>query len=78
MIVVNTHEAKSTLSKLLSAVENKHEIVRICRNGKPVALLVPAETSTDPLIKHKEIMNVKIAYDPVAPLPEDEWPEECK
>lgn len=37
MITVNTHEAKSKLSKLLAAVEQKGEVGLICRNGKVVA-----------------------------------------
>src|SRR5437763_13396892 len=37
MIMVNTHEAKSKLSALLAAIEEKGEVVVICRNGKPVA-----------------------------------------
>ena len=37
---VNVHEAKTTLSKLLAAVE-RGERVTIARAGKPVADLVP-------------------------------------
>ena len=40
--IVNTHEAKTHLSKLLARVEQGEEIV-IARAGKPVAKLVPAE-----------------------------------
>ena len=39
-ITVNTHEAKSKLSKLLAEVERGGEVV-IARAGKPVARLVP-------------------------------------
>lgn len=44
MEYVNVHEAKSTLSRLLDAVESgaKSEIV-IARNGKPVAKLVAVD-----------------------------------
>lgn len=38
---VNIHEAKTHLSKLLTAVEQGEEI-QIARAGKPVARLVPA------------------------------------
>lgn len=43
---VNTHEAKTHLSKLLEAVEAGEEII-IARSGKPVARLspIPAQTS---------------------------------
>lgn len=39
---VNTHEAKSQLSKLIAAVRAGEEIV-ICQAGKPVARLAPYE-----------------------------------
>lgn len=45
MDMVNTHEAKTHLSKLLERVESGEEIV-IGRAGKPVAKLVPY---TEPL-----------------------------
>lgn len=38
--MVNIHEAKSTLSKLIERVENGEEII-LARAGKPVAMLVP-------------------------------------
>ena len=38
---VNTHEAKTTLSRLLAEVEAGGEVV-IARAGKPIARLVPA------------------------------------
>jgi antitoxin (DNA-binding transcriptional repressor) of toxin-antitoxin stability system len=36
---VNIHQAKSSLSALLVEVEEKGEVILICRNGKPVAEL---------------------------------------
>jgi prevent-host-death family protein len=39
--VVNVHEAKTHLSRLLEAVERGEEVV-IARSGRPVARLVPA------------------------------------
>jgi prevent-host-death family protein len=42
--VVNVHEAKSSLSKLLEAVERGERVV-IARAGKPVADLVPHRKS---------------------------------
>src|SRR5882762_3662915 len=45
MISVNTHEAKSKLSQLLAAAEEKGEVVLICRNGKTAAeLKAPAKS----------------------------------
>jgi prevent-host-death family protein len=40
--VVNVHEAKTHLSRLLERVERGEEIV-VARAGKPVARLVPVE-----------------------------------
>ena len=40
---VNTHEAKTQLSKLLHRVEQGEEII-IARDGKPVARLIPERT----------------------------------
>ncbi|MBF0275817.1 MAG: type II toxin-antitoxin system Phd/YefM family antitoxin, partial [Nitrospinae bacterium] len=39
MITVNTHEAKTRLSELLTKIEQTKETVLICRNGSPVAEL---------------------------------------
>jgi prevent-host-death family protein len=39
---VNTHEAKTQLSKLIAAVRAGEEVV-ICQAGKPVARLAPYE-----------------------------------
>lgn len=78
MIQVNTHEAKSRLSYFLSRVEKDHEKIKICRNGKPIALLVPLEAHEgsikDPLKQHPKLMGVKIHEDPTAPLDEEDWP----
>ncbi len=40
---VNVHDAKSSLSRLLAAVEAGQDVV-IARDGKPVARLVPVDT----------------------------------
>lgn len=47
MTVMNMHEAKSSLSRLVEAVESGEEKeIIIARNGKPAAKLVPiGETS---------------------------------
>jgi prevent-host-death family protein len=78
MIKVNTHEAKSKLSYLLKKVETEHEKVRICRNGKPVADLIPINQNHDPLTQNPALMGVKYNEDPVLPLDDHEWPEEYK
>lgn len=47
MAMVNTHEAKTHLSRLLERVAAGEEIV-IGKAGKPVAKLVPFATRTEP------------------------------
>lgn len=76
MITVNTHEAKTQLSRLLNEIETHHQVIRICRNGKPIAELVPVSKRIDPLRKNPKLQGVKIACDLTAPLTDDEWPEE--
>jgi prevent-host-death family protein len=78
MIQVNTNEAKARLSHLLSKVEKDHEKVKICRNGRPIALLVPIDAPTDPLQQHHKLMGVKIHEDPTAPLDDEDWPCDLK
>ena len=78
MISINTHEAKTRLSKLLTLVEEKQEIIQICRNGKPIAELKPITEIPDPLRIHPKLKKVKFQEDPALPLSEDEWPEEYR
>ncbi len=65
MTKINTHDAKTRLSALLAAVEERGESFLICRNGKPVAALVrpPAPEVPDPLQVHPELQG-RILYDP--------------
>ena len=79
MIDVNTHEAKTQLSRLIAAVETTHARVRICRNGKPVALLISVdEVKTDPMKRHTELRGVRFHESPTAPLHESDWPTELR
>ena len=49
MTTVNIFEAKSSLSRLITAVETGREAeIVIARNGRPVARLVPIAGATDP------------------------------
>jgi antitoxin (DNA-binding transcriptional repressor) of toxin-antitoxin stability system len=76
MKLVNIHEAKTNLSALITDLETKEESILICRHGKPVAELRKAVTSRqNPLKQHPALSKGKFLYDPVAPLDEDEWPE---
>ena len=73
MKTVNVHEAKTIFSRLLARVEKRNQSVVICRNGEPVADLVPHKhkSRTRP---HPALSKIKIKYDPVEPLSPDEWP----
>lgn len=74
---VNIHEAKTTLSKLLNEVEMNRETIVICRNGKPVANLVPYQrvNRTKP---HPVRSRIKIQYHPIEPLTGEEWPKTAR
>lgn len=77
MIEVNTHDAKTRLSSLLALVEKEKEVVRICRNGKPVAELRPVDIP-DPLRPHRHLSRVRFREDPMAPLSDAEWPARAR
>jgi prevent-host-death family protein len=74
MITVNTHEAKTRLSKLLATVESRHETIVICRNGTPVAELLPWQKTKNPLHQSAKLKKVKFKEAPWLPLTEEEWP----
>lgn len=71
---VNVHEAKTKLSALLAEIERTGEKVVICRHGKPIADLLP-HRKRNRLEPHPLMGQIRINYDPVEPLSEDEWPE---
>ena len=72
MKTFNIHETKSKLSSILIDIEKSGERVIICRNGKPIADLVPhkrkTRLKTDPFLSQ-----VKIKCDLTKPLTEKEW-----
>lgn len=70
MTVVNVHEAKTHLSKLLNRVAGGEEIV-IARGGKAVARLVPVEHPRERRALGLDAGKIRIADDFDAPLPED-------
>lgn len=70
-ILMNVHEAKTHLSRLLDAVERGEEVT-IARAGKPVARLVPA---TAPKVRRTPGAwkgKIWMAEDFDAPMPEIE------
>jgi antitoxin (DNA-binding transcriptional repressor) of toxin-antitoxin stability system len=74
MKTVNVHEAKTNFSSLLAKLEADSETIVICRNGVPVADLVPHQRASR-IKTHRVLGKIKIGYDPIEPLSADEWPE---
>jgi len=77
MVRVNMHEAKTRLSELVKAVEERNETVVLCRDGREVAEIrrrvkrrAPRNLVPDPRF-HVELAP---GYDPAEPLTDDEWP----
>jgi prevent-host-death family protein len=66
--IVNVHEAKTHLSRLLARVEKGHEIV-LARAGKPVARLVPYQSPARIFGRDAGLFEVPEDFDD--PLPDD-------
>jgi antitoxin (DNA-binding transcriptional repressor) of toxin-antitoxin stability system len=78
MVRVNMHEAKSRLSELVRAVEERNETVVLCRDGVEVAEIRRRPTrrkvrdlTPDPRLR----VTLAPGYDPTEPLTPDEWPD---
>ena len=71
---LNVHEAKTKLSAVLIEVEQKGKTFLICRNGKPVAELSPHKKRSR-LTYHPFLSKIKINYNPVEDLSDEEWGE---
>ncbi|MBA4386724.1 MAG: hypothetical protein C0404_02015 [Verrucomicrobia bacterium] len=77
--MINVYEAKAHLSKLIGRVEKEHEVIIICRHGKPVADLVAHYPSKkDPLAQDESLKGAVFTGDPCAPVSEEDWPEELR
>ena len=70
MYVVNVHQAKTELSRLLARVEAGEDVV-IARRGKPVARLVACKA---PVKRQPDVLKGKIVVPDTFfdPLPEEE------
>ncbi|MDZ4762759.1 MAG: type II toxin-antitoxin system Phd/YefM family antitoxin [Alphaproteobacteria bacterium] len=68
---VTIHAAKTHLSKLIARVEQGEEII-IARGDKPVARLVPIETTRKPRVPGRLQGLVDVGPEFFEPLPEDE------
>ena len=81
MISVNMHEAKTRLSELVKAVEERNEVVVLCRDGHEVAeIRRRAKRRQLRDLKPDKKFRVKVApgYRPDEPLAEDEWPSDLR
>jgi prevent-host-death family protein len=79
MISINLYEAKTQLSRLVASVETRGERVVLCRNGTPVADIVPHDKRTDVTLEpDPELCGARYLADPTAPLGAEEWPEELR
>lgn len=73
MKAVNIHEAKTKLSAILAEIE-AGESYLICKNGVPIADLVPHKKKMRTM-PHSSLSKIKINFDPIEILSEDEWSE---
>ncbi len=71
---VNVHEAKTNFSSLLAQIESGTESFVICRNGQPVADLVPHQRKSGVKL-HPQLRRIKIKYDPTETLSQEDWPK---
>ncbi len=72
---VNLYEAKTHLSKLVAEIELGGELVVLCRNGKPVADIVPHRISGVAVEPDPDLAGAQYFGDPCAPLDPSDWPE---
>lgn len=81
MKTVNMHEAKTRLSELVKAVEERNEVVVLCRDGREVAEIRRR-------VRRRQVrtlapdarfgVDFAPGYRPTEPLAPDEWPEDLK
>jgi antitoxin (DNA-binding transcriptional repressor) of toxin-antitoxin stability system len=81
MISVNMHDAKTRLSELVKAVEERNEVVILCRDGREVAEIrrrvkrrQVRDLTPDPRFRVERAPG----YSPTEPLAEDEWPGDLR
>jgi prevent-host-death family protein len=77
MKTVNVHEAKTQFSGLLAAIEKRGERIVICRNGEPVADLVPHRKKVS-MAPDPKLGAFQINYDPTEGASEEDWPDDAR
>ena len=78
MSTVTEKEAKAQLPKLLAQIEKSGQPIVICRDGKPVADLVPHRVVKRNLKPDPILSTIVIKCDLTEPLSEKAWPKECR
>lgn len=78
IIEVNIQDAASSLSSLIDAVQKNGTLVRICRDGSPVADLRSAAHAENPLLQDAKLSSVRFNEDPMLPLAADDWPADLR
>jgi antitoxin (DNA-binding transcriptional repressor) of toxin-antitoxin stability system len=79
MITVNMHEAKTRLSELVKAVEERNEVVVLCRDGREIAEIRrrPRRRQVRNLTPDRRFqVDFMPGYRPTEPLTDDEWPDD--
>jgi prevent-host-death family protein len=74
---VNVHDAKTGFSSLLAEIEKTGKRIVICRNGKPVADLVPHVHEVS-MAGDKTLGAIRIDYDPTEEVDERDWPPDVR
>lgn len=69
--IVNMHQAKSSLSRLVERALGGEEVV-IARNGEPLVRLVPVQNSREPRVPGRYKDKIWIAPDCFEPMSEEE------
>ena len=77
MKTVNVHEAKTQFSALLAEIEKRGERIVICRNGEPVADLVPHRERVS-MTPDPKLGCFEINYNPTEGASEDDWPADAR
>ena len=81
MVKVNMHEAKTRLSELVRAVEERNETIILCRDGQEVAeIRRRAKRRRTRNLSPVARFRVKFSrgYRPDEPLARDEWPDDSQ
>jgi antitoxin (DNA-binding transcriptional repressor) of toxin-antitoxin stability system len=76
MKIVNLYEAKTHLSRIVSELEHGEDCIVLCRNGVPVADILPHRINRTGLKEvDPALAGATFHGDPCAALDESDWPE---